>query len=124
LRLTKTNGCGNSMMATSSVSQPILPPPPLPAAAGAAQQAQAQAPVAVAATSPTAQSMSCQDLSDKYAVVANKGWGFSPADARTAWAAKNCQTSPGPSHVAALCQQMSDSYGVSANVTWGKADNN
>ena len=28
LRLTKTNGCGNSMMDTTSTSQPVLPPRP------------------------------------------------------------------------------------------------
>jgi len=55
LRLTKTNGCGNSMMATSSVSQPILPPPPMPGAAGGAQQAQAGGLVAVAAQQAQAQ---------------------------------------------------------------------
>lgn len=112
LRLTKTNGCGNGLMNTASVSQPILQPPAQTAAKGSAE----------VPGNPDAVRALCQGFSDSYAVVASRGFGFAPADVRTKWVASNCATTPTPAMVPALCQKMSDDFGVVANNTWGRAD--
>jgi hypothetical protein len=52
----------------------------------------------------------CQKLSDTYAIVAGKGFGFSPAIARTYWVSQGCNTNPFPSNVVALCRRMSDDW--------------
>jgi hypothetical protein len=82
--------------------------------AGASQSNDKRGTVAPAAT--------CQQWSDAYAIVAGKGFGFSPADVRTSWTAQNCNVNPSPMRVAALCQQMSDKFQIVAGKSFGSAD--
>jgi hypothetical protein len=59
----------------------------------------------------------CQDITDTYAVVAGKGFGFAPEDARVEWRNNNCSTNPSNNKIPALCQEMSNRFAINAGVT-------
>jgi hypothetical protein len=79
---------------------------------------------AVPATAPPAATgmAQCQEFSDKYAVVAYRGFGFAPADVRSTWIKLGCTTVPSLARVGALCQQMSNQFRIVAMKTYGSAD--
>jgi hypothetical protein len=73
---------------------------------------------------PAAAQPTCQELSDKYAIIAGKGFGFAPADVQATWKKMNCNTRPAPALTESLCQELSNRFGIIAGVTFGSADAN
>lgn len=61
-----------------------------------------------------AAAQSCQNLSDAYAIYANKGFGFAPANVQTLWKQVPCATTPTAANIPMLCQQLSDRSNLSS----------
>jgi hypothetical protein len=64
-------------------------------------------------TIPGDGNLSCQELSDRYAILSGSGFGFATPDARERWRAQGCKTRPTHDAIPGLCQTMSDEFGIS-----------
>lgn len=69
-----------------------------------------------------AAAQSCQNLSDAYAIYANKGFGFAPANVQAIWKQVPCTTTPAAANIPALCQQLSDHCNLSSATSGTNVD--
>lgn len=64
-------------------------------------------------TVPGDGNLSCQELSDRYAIVSGSGFGMATPEAMDRWRAQECKTRPTHDAIPNLCQTMSNEYGIS-----------
>ncbi len=79
----------------------------------------AQQPAAPLPAAPV--TMSCQQLSDAYAMTP-QARGFAPESAKASWRQQICRTRPSATVTPGLCQTMADRYGILNGQSFGSAD--
>jgi hypothetical protein len=75
----------------------------------------------LAAPVPSPVTLSCQQLSDAYAMTP-QARGFAPEPAKASWRQQICRTRPSATITAGLCQTMADRFGILNGQSFGSAD--